>query len=93
MKKWICLLLCLVMTLSLMPAAFAEEAQDEPALTEPAEEPEAEEPAEEPEEGAEEPEGDGTVLETEPISPDKLNIRKLGITGASIVKGKITVQY
>ena len=37
MKKWISLLLCLVMMLSLLPATIAEEAEDEPALTEPAE--------------------------------------------------------
>ena len=63
MKKWISLLLCLVMVLSLIPAAFAEEEPaadptDEFEVTEPEEEPDAEEPEE------------GTDAITEPIEDD-----------------------
>lgn len=70
MKKWISLLLCLVMVLSLVPAALAEEEPaedptDEFEVVEPAEEPE-EEPAEEP---AEEPEDEPEAV-TDPIEDD-----------------------
>ena len=79
MKKWISLILCLVMMLSLLPAAIAEEPADsadatEPAdeieVTEPEEEP-AEEPEEEPaEEPAEEPDGEGLEMITNPIEEE-----------------------
>lgn len=65
MKKWISFLLCVLMMLTLLPAAIAEEPADGTEGTEPAvgseEAPEAEEPEEAPE--AEEPE--------EPVEPEE----------------------
>ena len=78
MKKWISLLLCILMMLTLLPAAIAEEQADGAEVTEPAAEPEETLEAEEPEEApeAEEPEEAPEAEEPEetpeePVMPEE----------------------
>ena len=76
MKKWISLLLCIVMMLTLLPAAIAEEPADDAEATEPAIEPEEAPEAEEPEENHDidtpeiEVPGEDTEALTNPIEDD-----------------------
>ncbi len=78
-KRFLSLLLAIVMILSLGVTGFADEVGEE---GEPAETPEENE-ALAPEENAEEPEPDSGNVEMEEISPDKLKVPKLGLEESS----------
>ncbi|MBR5093455.1 MAG: S8 family serine peptidase, partial [Oscillospiraceae bacterium] len=77
-KRFLSLILVATMVLSLGVTGFAQDGEDEDT----ADEGENGSIVLAPETPAEETEGEGTALETEPISPDKLNIRKLGVVEA-----------